>query len=307
MLPFSYQTPVVLIIFNRPEKTRKALEAIKQVRPKELFIIADGPRQNKEEDESKCYQTRSLINSIDWKCKIHKNYSDQNLGCSKRISSGLNWVFENVESAIILEDDCIPDPTFFRFCEELLLRYKDDTRIFAICGQNIQGGREELFYDYYFSRYSHCWGWATWRRAWRYFDYEMNLWEEAKEKKLLFNVFGNRQHADSWTRSFDYVLKGKSIDSWAFRWTFACFMQNALNIIPSVNLVTNIGFDSEATHTTKKDDNNIIQKCEPFEFPINHPPFMIRNIVADDFTQRTEYNYHPGLLEKVFKKLKSYF
>ncbi|MEW6491011.1 MAG: glycosyltransferase family 2 protein, partial [Cyanobacteriota bacterium] len=161
------KTPVVFIIFNRPDTTQKVFEAIRQAHPPLLFVIADGPRPNKPGEDQKCAATRAIIDQVDWDCEVLTNYSEINLGCERRVSSGLNWVFDTVEEAIILEDDCLPHPTFFSFCEELLDYYRNDQRVMVITGQNVQFGRKRTDYTYYFSRYNHCWGWASWRRAWR--------------------------------------------------------------------------------------------------------------------------------------------
>ncbi|MFH7244817.1 MAG: glycosyltransferase family 2 protein [Spirulina sp.] len=306
MTLFTCKTPIVLIIFNRPNKVAKVIELLRCVQPRDLFVIADGPRLNVESDFKNCANARRIIDKIDWECEINKNYSDQNLGCSKRVSSGLNWVFENTSEAIILEDDCIPDASFFKFAQELLEWYRNDSRVFSISGQNVQFGRQKTDYDYYFSRYNHCWGWATWRRAWSHFDYDMALWNEVKRLNLLYDLLGNKRYAKSWERTFDYVLKGEGIDSWAFRWTFSCWIQNALHITPSLNLVTNVGHGENATHTSKK---NVFseQPAQEIVFPIKHPPFVIRDSRADEFTQKTLFNYHPTIIEKVCQKIQSLF
>lgn len=155
----------VFPIFNRPDVTKKAFNEIRKVQPDILLVVSDGPSHHKQGEAEKCLETRAIIDQVDWDCKVLTNYSDVNLGCAKRILSGLDWIFGNFERAIILEDDCLPDPSFFPFCEELLERYKNDDRVMSISGQNSQFGRSRTSYSYYFSRYAHCWGWATWRRA----------------------------------------------------------------------------------------------------------------------------------------------
>ncbi len=182
------KTPVVVIIFKRTDTTEKVFEAIRLAKPPKLFVIADGPRADHPGEAEKCEAARAIIERVDWECEVLKNYSDTNLGCAKRVSSGLDWVFSNVEEAIILEDDCVPHLTFFPFCEELLEKYRYDTRIASISGQNVQFGRERTNYSYYFSRYNHCWGWATWRRAWQHFDFDMKLWPEIKKGHLLDDI-----------------------------------------------------------------------------------------------------------------------
>src|SRR4028118_433764 len=182
------KTPVVLIIFNRPAQTEKVFEVIRQAKPPKLLVIADGSRAERPGEAEKCAAARAVIDRVDWDCEVFKNYSDVNLGCDPRISSGLNWVFETVEEAIILEDDCVPHPTFFRYCEELLERYRHDARVMNISGQNVLFGRHRTEYSYYFSRYTLCWGWASWRRAWQYFDVDVKLWPEIRDQNLIKNV-----------------------------------------------------------------------------------------------------------------------
>jgi hypothetical protein len=214
---------------------------------------------------------------------VLKNFAETNMGCKQRVSSGLDWVFETVAEAIILEDDCLPHPTFFRFCEELLNRYRDDERIMAISGDNFQFGRKRTEHSYYFSRYPHCWGWATWRRAWRYYDGDMDLWPTIREGKWLRDILEDRQAVAYWARIFDRTYNG-DIDSWAYAWTFACWTQSGLTALPNVNLVSNIGFGIEATHTQGTTQQANIS-VKPIGFPLCHPPFVIRDVRADSLTE----------------------
>jgi hypothetical protein len=165
MIQWHVNTPIAFFIFNRPDTTARVFEAIRQAQPSKLLVVADGPRSTRPGEAEKCAATRAIIDQVDWECEVLTNYSDVNLGCRHRVSSGLDWVFEQVEEAIILEDDCLPHPTFFRFCEELLEWYRHDHRIVAISGDNFQNGHQSGEFSYYFSRYVHIWGWATWRRG----------------------------------------------------------------------------------------------------------------------------------------------
>ena len=303
MSNLQFKTPVVLIIFNRADTTERVFEAIRQAKPSKLFVVADGARADKPGEAEKCAATRAVIERVDWDCEVLKNYSDVNLGCAKRVSSGLNWVFDTVEEAIILEDDCIPHPTFFRFCEELLERYREDERIFTISGKNVQFGRKRTDYSYYFSRYNHYWGWASWRRAWQHFDFEMKLWSEIRQQGFLKDILIDPRAVDYWTRHFQDTYEGK-INSWGYRWTLACWLHGGLNILPNVNLVSNIGFDDRATHTkTTSDDTPYANTLvEAVEFPLKHPPFIIADRRADEFTQNTFIN--PTKLFRVQWKIK---
>lgn len=276
-------TPIVLIIFNRPDTLRKVFEAIRCAQPSKLLVIADGPRPEVVSDARKCAAARTILERVDWKCEVLTHYSEINLGCKWRVSSGLDWVFKTVAEAIILEDDCLPHPTFFPFCEELLERYREDERVMAISGDNFQFGHRRTEDSYYFSRYNHCWGWATWRRAWRHYDVEMKLWPVLREGGWLKDILGNHRAAFYWRKRFQAADSG-TIDTWAYRWTLACWLQSGLSILPNVNLVSNIGFNAEATHT-KSQDRLANLPLEKMDFPLLHPQFLIRNAQSDDFTQ----------------------
>jgi hypothetical protein len=294
------KTPVVFIIFNRPDTTKKVFERIREAKPTKLFVIADGPRKGHPEDKEKCDAARAIINSIDWDCKIFKNYSNVNMGCGKRPASGLDWVFEKVKEAIILEDDCLPHPSFFRYCEELLERYRENKRIMSIAGTNVQFGRNKTMHSYYFSRYFHGWGWATWKRAWQHFDFDMKLWPNVKDNKLLRKVLEGNRAVKCWTKLFQ-SLKGRK-DIWDYQFAFAHWVHNGLCIVPNINLVSNIGFGKEATHTTYEKSPYTNINTEVMTFPLKYPPSVVRNVEADKFEQNT---YHdPTLAIRVKRKIK---
>mgnify|MGYP001115841842 CR=1 FL=1 len=293
-------TPVVLILFKRPELTRKVIESISKVQPRHLYVIADGPREDCPDEKAHCDEARAIVEEIDWDCEIFKNYSDKNLGCQQRIYSGLNWVFDQVESAIILEDDCLAHPSFFPFCEELLQMYEDDERIAAISGNNFQFGRERTENSYYFSRYPHCWGWATWRRAWSHCDITMDSWPVVRQKKYLSSVFSNSRSIQYWTSKFQNTYE-KKIDSWAFPWALSCWLQSELTILPSKNLVANIGFGADGTHHRSQKTPFANIPALPIEFPLKHPRFVVRNSQADAFTQAHQF----GLLSRIWRKIRA--
>ncbi len=282
------KTTVAFIIFKRPNTTEKVFEAIRQAKPPKLLVIADGPRTDCPGEVDKCEAARAIIERVDWDCEVIKNYSDINLGCAKRVSSGLDWVFEQVEEAIILEDDCVPHPTFFPFCEELLEKYRYDTRVASISGQNVQLGRRRTNYSYYFSVYNHCWGWASWRRAWQHYDFSMKLWAEIQTQGFLIDILKDPKAVRYWSNIFESVYDDPSGITWDYQWTFACWMQSSLGIISNVSLISNIGFGSDSTHfgsDTKSAYKNILM--ETMEFPLKHPPFIVRDSQADSLTQKT--------------------
>ena len=289
MTDFQLTTPVAFLIFNRPDTTARVFEAIRQAKPPKLLVVADGPRPDRADDIEKCNAARAIIEGVDWDCEVLTDYSDVNLGCKNRVSSGLDWVFGLVEEGIILEDDCVPHPSFFRFCQELLDYYRDDKRIMAISGDNFQFGRNPTEYSYYFSRYPHCWGWATWRRAWKYYDVEMKLWPKIETQKMLSNILQNSKHESFWRNIFKSAYEGM-LDSWNACWCFACWIQNGLTIIPDVNLVTNIGFGPESTHTLGSKSKLANIPAEIMAFPLKHPEFIIRNCIKDNFTEAAVFS-----------------
>lgn len=301
MNTFKLNTPVAFLVFNRPDTTEKVFEEIRRARPPRLLVVADGPRPDKPGEAEKCEAARAIIERVDWPCEVLTNYSDVNLGCKRRVSSGLDWVFDTVEEAIILEDDCLPHPTFFRFCEELLEKYRDDERVMMISGDNFQFGRKRTEYSYYFSRYVHIWGWASWRRAWKYYDVDMKLWPDIRDGRWLYDVLGDKKAVSYWSNIFEKVYKGK-IDTWDYQWLFTNWVHNALAVMPNVNLVSNIGFGVEATRTTIKNKFSDIA-VEKMKFPLLHPPYIIRDTKADILTENEQF-YLPSLCKKVIEKIR---
>jgi hypothetical protein len=275
-------TPVAFIIFNRPDRTERVFAEIARARPAKLLVVADGPRPDRPGEREACLAARSVIDRIDWPCEVLTNFAESNLGCKRRVSSGIDWVFDQVEEAIIFEDDCLPHPSFFRFCEELLEKYRDDERIMAISGDNFQQRSGSTPYSYSFSRYLHIWGWASWRRAWQHYDVEMKLWPSIRDGVWLQDLLGYKTVAEYWQRTFDEVVAGQ-ISTWDYQWLFACWTQNALSIAPNVNLVSNIGFGSDSTHTTRFDAAVAGLSTAEMSFPLRHPPYVIRDREADDF------------------------
>ena len=292
-------TPVAFIIFNRPAATRQVLNAIRVARPQQLYVIADAPRSNHPDDIAKCAATRAIIEEIDWDCQVFKNYADQNLGCGLRVSSGLDWVFQQVECAIILEDDCLPDQTFFPYCTELLAHYQDDERIMHISGNNFQFGQLRGEASYFFSHYTHMWGWATWRRAWQYYDYDIVKWTDLRSINWLESRLETPAAVANWQQIFEQMYNAK-IDTWDYQWTFACWQNNGLCIHPQVDLVTNIGFTSEGTHTIRPNQFANLPLGE-IQFPLKHPVEVIRDRNADLFVQSSKFDL--DLLSRLKRKV----
>jgi hypothetical protein len=277
----TFSVPVAFIIFNRPDTTDRVFQAIRQAQPQRLLVIADGPRADRPGEAEKCAATRAVIDLVDWECEVLTNYSDTNLGCKRRVSSGIDWVFSQVEEAIILEDDCLPAPSFFQFCQTLLEKYRDDDRVMMISGDSFQPADRKFEDSYYFSKYIHIWGWATWRRAWQHYDVEMSSWQDFRDRRLLNASCPDPIEAEYWLKIFDDVANG-SVDTWDQQWVYTCWQQSGMSIMPAVNLISNIGFRDDATHT--------IGSSPWAEMPvgrihnIRHPPFVLKDQEADTYT-----------------------
>jgi hypothetical protein len=266
-------------------------------------VVADGPRPGRAGEAERCQAARAVIDGVDWDCDVRRSFSDSNLGCRRRVSSGLDWVFDSVEEAIILEDDCVPHPTFFPFCQELLERYRSDERVMAISGDDFRRGRSRTPHSYYFSRYSYIWGWASWRRAWHHYDADLTLWPEIRDEQRLEDILEDPAAVAYWTRAFETAYTG-TIDTWDYQWTLACWIQSGLTVLPCVNLVSNIGFDENATHTV--DGNRFAAlPVEAMTFPLRHPPFVVRSARADSFTQKTVFG-PPDLTTRILSRLRRF-
>ncbi len=303
MVDWQMQTPVAFLVFNRPDVTEKVFAEIRKAKPPQLLVVADGPRKEKPDEIEKCQAVRSIIEKVDWECQVYKNYSDINLGCKLRVSSGLNWVFDTVETAIILEDDCLPHPTFFRFCDELLAKYREDKRVMMISGTNTIGEWKSNIQSYHFSYFGMIWGWASWRRAWQYYDVEMKLWALPEMKTLVRNVLGNDKQYNRVKKALDSIYDGH--DTWDYQFVFSRLSQSGLAIIPSVNLISNIGFGVEATHTKMPEEGISNLSFQPITFPMKDPYGVG---VDREYTEKHNQKFIPiSLPKKIKRKLKQIF
>lgn len=268
------QTPIALIVFNRPSQTARVFARISEVKPRRLLLIADGPRPQRQGEDLLCDEVRRIATQIDWPCQLETNFADGNMGCRDRVVSGLNWVFELVEEAIILEDDVLADLSFFRFCEELLARFRHDSRVSMITGFNIVEPDPHTSYSYFFSRTTHVWGWATWRESWSRYDRDLRHWPEIKASGLLREAFDRQGEVDFWTALFDKMHSGTGPDTWDHQWSYTNLINNTVAIVPRVNLVENIGFGSDATHTVNLAEAPPL-KQHSMGFPLIHPPSLL--------------------------------
>lgn len=300
MSSWKLTSPIAFIIFNRPDTTEKVFNEIAKAKPPKLLVIADGPRLHRVGELEQCVETRKIIDRVDWNCEVLTNFSDRNLGCKNRVASGLDWVFEQVPEAIILEDDCLPHEDFFRFCDELLKRYREDERVSMIGGDNFQFGRLRGNASYYFSRFNHIWGWASWRRAWSHYDSSAKTWPEFRDGNWLATIFKDPAVREFWARTFQTVYDGK-IDAWAYQWVLASWTQGMVSVVPTVNLISNIGFGAGATHT-HSDSPYASLPTHSLSFPLTHPGVVLPHEEADNFTARGMFRH--SLKARILSKLK---
>jgi hypothetical protein len=291
---------VALIVFNRPDLTAQVFEAIRRARPRQLLLIADGPRDSKPEDADLCAATRNVVARVDWPCEVLQKYSDRNLGCGPSVSQGIDWVFEQVDEGVILEDDCLPETSFFPFCAELLERYRDDGRVMQIAGSNLAAA-EDLYlrYSYSFNSFSPVWGWATWRKAWSRYDFTMASWPEFRETGMMSGLPAGRRWRGVLKRDWDRAHAGEG--TWDHQWQYAVMSQHGLSVSPRVNLISNLGFRQDATQTLLEGDlANVATR--PMAFPLRHPPIVAENPRLERHFAR-QLVEHTGRGVELFRRL----
>ena len=291
--------PILYLVFNRPDLVRLSFELIREQKPKYLYIAGDGPRSNHETDEIKCKEVRSYIKkNIDWNCTIRTLFRDENLGCGMAVSQAITWFFNQVEHGIILEDDCLPDRSFFKFSEELLEKYQEDKRVYQIAGSNWQKGNIRGQGDYYFSAISSVWGWATWRDRWENYKYKIDVsgssWKKIKNN--ISRISSSKLETNYHLNCFEKTQKGY-IDTWDYQWRYLLFLKQALSVVPNINLITNVGHREDATHTTSSEHWRANLNTGKLTFPLTHPVEVKQNKKADKFLSD-----HIWLAGKVKKK-----
>lgn len=278
MTSWKLEKPVALIIFNRPVPTQRVFEEIRAARPPKLLIIADGPRAERLGESHACAQTRAIVQQVDWPCEVETEFSEVNLGCRRRVASGIDWVFSRVPEAIILEDDCLPHPLFFRYCAELLDRHRDDPRVGMIAGTRLHPIAASSEASYFYSKYASIWGWATWRRAWARYDHSAANWPELRRSGAFHALTSPRERL-YWERAFEGVHRG-AIDTWDYQWTLTCWCESMLSVVPRGNLISNIGFGPDATHTTKANPYADLPTVA-MSFPLVHPRLVLADRATD--------------------------
>jgi len=272
-------TPILFLIFNRPDQTKKVFDEIRKIRPSKLFIAADGPRTGRPEDIEKCRLAREVVNNIDWLCEVKTLFQEKNLGCKIGATTGINWFFDNVDEGIILEDDCLPDQSFFLFCKEMLNKYRNEEKIVMISGYNIEG-TSNIPYSYIFSKYGGLWGWASWRRAWKQYDVSMQVWANLENRIKIKKAIGDRYQWNYKQRLYDETFHGKK-DTWDYQWETYRLLHGQLSVLPTKNLIENLGFGADATHTIAITSSLLIPS-QTIIFPLIHNPGpLIPNEIYD--------------------------
>jgi hypothetical protein len=275
------KTPVALVLFKRPERTKLVFDRIRRARPKRLFLIADGPRVGDAEERLGCEQARAVVEEVDWPCEVTRDFADGNVGLRRRLPSGLDGVFRQVERAIVLEDDCLPHETFFRFCEELLERYAAEDRVMHVAGSQLLHDPPARSASYHFSRYVHIWGWATWRRAWRRFDVELREWHDldrGERESRLESMFAEESERRYWGYVWD---NSGEIENWDAQWSYAVLARQGLAVNPNRNLISNIGFGEDATNAIEDPLGIAARPLEGIKFPLEHPAAIERDEASD--------------------------
>lgn len=301
----AHQLPVLFIVFNRPDLTARAFSAIRDAQPTSLYIAADGPRERAGE-ELLCQQVRKIATAVDWDCSVQTLFQETNIGCRFGVQTAIDWFFTHEEFGVILEDDCVPDQSFFPFTSLLLDRYRDDPRVMMISGDYFAGKRFDNRHSYYFTRYAHIWGWATWRRAWEKCDPHLSDWPRIRETDWLLQVGGNDQEFVAYWRSvFDRVHAGE-IDTWDYAWLYSMWRVGGLSAQSSRNLVSNVGFSVEATHTVDTTAWQSQLPTTPMAFPLIHPTTLIADAARDRWTEYYVFGSHrPSTVRRVTDRLRN--
>jgi hypothetical protein len=294
-------TPVLMLIFNRPETTYKVFDRIKSEKPRKLYISADGPRENKEGEYERCLKAREITEMVDWRCEVKTNFSDKNLGCRKGVLKGINWFFENENEGIIIEDDVYPSDSFFMFAELMLERYRDDKSVFHVGGANFQDRIKRGDGSYYFSNLSHVWGWATWKDRWEKYISPEKI-NASDFKNVIAKKVPIKGFAKYYAKKMCAISSGK-LDTWDYPWSYTIWVNGGKCIIPNYNLCINLGFGEESLHTKDTDNKFANAKLEEIK-EIIEPTSKEIDLEADEYTYK---NYIRGKFSYRLKlKLKSF-
>jgi hypothetical protein len=288
MVNYKVRSPVLLLVFNRPDTALQVYNRIKEAKPKKLYIAADGPRQNVASDKNLCDETRKIFNNIDWECDVYKLFNEKNRGCKVAVAEAITWFFNHEEEGIILEDDCLPANSFFYFCDSILEKYRFDSRICTVTGTNMQSGNRWGDASYYFSQFSNIWGWATWKRFWKNYDPFLTKYKEQEVNAQLPKIFNDIFLRNAWLEIFRKI-KSNEIDTWDYQLQLLTFFENGLCVTPNVNLISNIGFRSDATHTNNPQHAYHANLPTGEVTEVTHPLFFLPEKDADYFFLKKEF------------------
>ena len=295
-LCYSLKTPVLFLVFNRPNETGQVFRKIRKAKPPKLYVAVDGPRLAVEGENETIEKVREIATNVDWSCEVKTLFRDKNLGCKYAVSEAIDWFFENEEQGIILEDDCLPSHSFFKFCEDLLDKYKNNSQVGMISGCNLTN-YTKTDQSYFFS-YGGIWGWATWKRAWKDYDVEMKKWKNMNSRKIIKSFINNDKIYEMFKKNYDKVFNG-DIDTWDYQWQFTRLLNKSLTATPCKNLVSNIGFNEKATHTSNENKYSNL-KSHNIEFPLIHPKKIY---ICSNFEKRTIFMHYKEK-KNIFNKLK---
>ena len=303
------RSPVLFLVFNRPETTKVVFDAIRAARPPKLYEAADGPRLNHNGEDKLCQAVREMFDLIDWPCELKTLFQTRNLGCKLGVSAGINWFFECEEEGVILEDDVLPIPSFFIYCDELLERYRNDDRIGIISGSNLITNKIKIQDSYFFSRVPLIWGWASWRRAWQNYDVNMRKWKTWDASGALKQLFPKNPLVISyWRDAFNRVYEDK-LSTWDYQLILTRWMDSTLTVIPAHNLTDNLGYGLNATHTSNIQPRCLIEsRPKNLNFPLQHPKVVSSDSARDllIFKYVHEINFS-GFIRRQLRPLRQFF
>lgn len=298
--PHLLNTAVLFLVFNRLETTKQVFQAIRQAKPPRLYVAADGVRANKEGELEKVQAVRDYImKNIDWECQVKTLFREQNLGCKYAVSGAITWFFEKEEQGIILEDDCLPSQSFFWYCQELLAKYRNDKSVYLVSGDSRGPDSFRMREDYGFCKYPMIWGWASWSRAWENYDTELQDWPKQKEI-LPLSISRNKQTVIFWETTFNRIYN-KEIDTWDYQFSYLVLKENGKCIVPKINLITNIGFGKDATHTVKIKSDDANRDRYEINIPLTHLPNPESEFKINEFYDRNEFSSKPIIIRAINK------
>jgi hypothetical protein len=296
---YESQKPVLIIVFNRPEQTKRIFEILRIVKPKRLYIAADAPRENRKGEVQRCDETLAVFEHVDWECKVYRKVNPINLGSHTSIPQAIDWFFDNEEMGIVLEDDCVPSISFFKYCDELLEKYRYDERVMWINGSNIGYSDNSSDSDYYFSAYAISWGWASWRRAWSLFDdkYRNNLSDGVSRDVLLRYVGNSYKLQIYWRLIYTYAY---AIKNWDYRWQYTMWANGGLSCTPAVNLISNIGYGIDAVHGGRAGDARGNISVKEISGVIRSPEKYVPYFALDEYLCSVLYRINIFSVAKLF-------